>query len=269
MNAEESPIALRLELALEAARQAGAITLEYFRRDDLEVERKGDDSPVTVADRRAEEHLRRRIAEEFPGDGILGEEFPERPGMSGYRWILDPIDGTKSFIHGVPLYGTLVGLERQGEPAAGVILIPALDECVYAAIGQGAWYVRGDRPPTPAKVSDCPRLAEGLFVTSEPNTFDQAGRRDVYEGLLAAARTTRTWGDCYGYLLVATGRAEVMVDPVVNLWDAAAVLPVIEEAGGRFTDWQGRTTIYSGQCLATNPHGLDEVLAITRQQGAA
>ena len=128
MTTPAAELTPRLELALAAAREAGQITLEYFRRDDLEVERKGDDSPVTVADRRAEEHLRSRIAAAFPADAILGEELPERPGNSGFRWILDPIDGTKSFIHGVPLYGTLVGVEHGGEPVLGVIHIPALDE---------------------------------------------------------------------------------------------------------------------------------------------
>jgi fructose-1,6-bisphosphatase/inositol monophosphatase family enzyme len=128
----------RLPLALSAAREAGNITLEFFRRDDLDVERKDDDSPVTIADRRAEECLRARIAAALPDDGIFGEEFPERPGTSGFRWILDPIDGTKSFIHGVPLYGTLIGVEHEGRSVLGVIRIPALDECVYAANGRGA-----------------------------------------------------------------------------------------------------------------------------------
>ncbi|OHB71954.1 MAG: histidinol-phosphatase [Planctomycetes bacterium RBG_13_63_9] len=255
----------RLELAIEVARGAGRITLEYFRRDDLQIERKGDDSPVTVADRRAEEHLRRQITDAFPEDAIVGEEMPEKPGTSGYCWILDPIDGTKSFIHGVPLYGTLVGVVCEDEPVVGVILIPALGECVYAATGQGAWYVEADRPPRPARVSDCPTLAEGLFLTSELATFDEVGRRDVYRRLEDTARLSRVWGDCYGYLMVATGRAELMVDPVVAVWDVAAVLPVIEEAGGTFTDWQGRRTIHSGQSIATNGRILDEVLSITRE----
>ena len=265
MSSEPSDIADRLELALEAAREAGRVTLEYFRRSDLEVQRKGDDTPVTAADRRAEEHLRRRIAEAFPTDAILGEELPDRPGTSGFRWILDPIDGTKSFIHGVPLYGTLVGVEQDGQSVLGVNLIPALDECVYAATGQGAWYASGDGPPQPAHVSDCRRLGEGLFLTSEVATFDEVGRRDVYDRLQAAARLSRTWGDCYGYLMVATGRADLMVDPLMALWDAAALLPILQEAGGSFTDWQGRPTIHSGQGVACNRHLLDAVLAITRQ----
>ncbi len=250
---------------MEAARAAGRITLKYFRRDDLQVQRKGDDSPVTEADRQAEEDLRQRIAQRFPQDAILGEELPERPGSSDFRWILDPIDGTKSFIHGVPLYGTLVGVEHKGQPVAGVILIPALDECVYAAKGHGAWYVAADGPPQPARVSGCPKLSEGLFLTSEVATFDQIGRRDAYDRLQATARLSRTWGDCYGYLMVATGRAETMVDPVAAVWDLAALLPVIEEAGGTFTDWQGRRSIHSGEAIATNGRVLDEVLAVTRQ----
>ncbi|MCC6126173.1 MAG: histidinol-phosphatase [Pirellulales bacterium] len=254
------PLASRLDFAVHAARAAGDVTLQYFRRDDLAVELKADDSPVTAADRQAETELRRLIAESFPDDGILGEEMPEREGKSGYRWILDPIDGTKSFIHGVPLYGTLIGLEREGESVLGVIRIPALDECVYAANGQGAWYVRGDRPPEPARVSNCRSLKDALFVTSEVASFDITHRRRAYDRMQAAARLTRTWGDCYGYLLVATGRADVMIDPIMCVWDAAPMLPILQEAGGAFTDWKGRPTIHAGEGAATNGLLLEEVL---------
>jgi histidinol-phosphatase len=265
MPTDPSEIARRLELALGAAREAGRITLAYFRRDDLTVERKLDNSPVTAADREAEQRLRGAIGVAFPDDGIKGEEFPDKPGTSGFRWILDPIDGTKSFVHGVPLYGTLVGVEHDSESVAGVILIPALDECVYAARGQGAWYVSGGRPPLPARVSSRPKLADSLFLTSEVLSFERIGRRDAYDRLQAASRLSRTWGDCYGYMMVATGRADVMVDPLMEVWDAAAIAPVIEEAGGTFTDWQGQRTIYSGNGMATNGPLLDEVLAITRK----
>ena len=264
MNHAAEGVTSRLLLAIQAAREAGQITLEYFRRDDLEVERKGDDTPVTVADRRAEEHLRDRIAHAFPDDAVLGEEMPDRPGNSPFRWIIDPIDGTKSFIHGVPLYGTLIGVEEAGEPVLGVIRIPALDECVYAATGQGAWYVHGQKPPRPAKVSRQPSLSQGLFLTSEVATFDEVGRRDVYHRLQEIARLSRSWGDCYGYLMVATGRAELMVDPVAALWDLAPLLPILEEAGGTFTDWQGRRTVHSGQAIATNGLILEEVLQVVR-----
>jgi histidinol-phosphatase len=264
MTSHTANIAQRLALAVDAARRAGQVTLQYFRRDDLAVERKRDDSPVTIADRQAEELLRTLIAAAFPDDAILGEELPDRPGTSGYRWILDPIDGTKSFIHGVPLYGTLIGVEHEERSVLGVIRIPALDECVYAATGQGAWYMRGDRPPSPAKVSTHQPLSKGLFVTSEVASFDRTGRRGAYDRLQASARLSRSWGDCYGYMMVATGRADVMVDPVVAVWDLAALLPIIEEAGGRFTDWQGRCTIHSGEAIATNGLIHDEVLTLLR-----
>lgn len=255
----------RLELARVVAREAGAITLEYFRQDNYAVELKRDHSPVTIADRRAEEHLRRRIAEAFASDGILGEELGEQSGTSGYRWILDPIDGTKSFISGVPLYGTLIGVELEGRSVVGVIRVPALDEMVSAAVGQGAWAQRGESPLVPARVSSATRLADSLFCTSEVRNFGKTGRHAAYEQLDAACRLARTWGDCYGYLLVATGRAELMVDPQMNVWDCAALQPILEEAGGSFTDWQGNATIHAGESIATNGHVLQEVLAITRQ----
>ncbi|MCA9224546.1 MAG: histidinol phosphate phosphatase, partial [Planctomycetales bacterium] len=174
------------------------------------------------------------------------------------------IDGTKSFISGVPLYGTMVGVEVDGRAEIGVVYVPGLDEGVYAARGQGAWRFRSGQPPERAHVSNCPRLADGVFVTSQVSTFRERGAKDVYDQLEAAAYVTRTWGDCYGYLLVATGRAEVMVDPIMNVWDAAAVQPIMEEAGGSFTDWNGNATIHSGEGIGTNRLVLEEVLAITR-----
>ncbi|MBN2578916.1 MAG: histidinol-phosphatase [Pirellulales bacterium] len=265
-NPSSSDVSQRLEVALDAARRAGNVTLEYFRSDDLAVERKDDDSPVTMADRRSEETLRGRIAEAFPQDGILGEEFPEQPGSSGYRWIIDPIDGTKSFIHGVPLYGVLIGVEYKGRCVLGVIRIPALDECVYADRGGGAWYQAGNQPPRPARVSKREPLAKALFVTSEVATFDETGSRPLYDRLQAATRLTRTWGDCYGYLMVATGRADLMIDPVVKPWDAAALLPILEEAGGTLTDWNGRPDIYTGNAVATNGLIYTEVMRIMQER---
>lgn len=261
----QADVERRLEVALAAAGEAGRRTLHYFQQGNYEVQRKTDDSPVTAADREAEQILRQRIRESFPEDAILGEELGEEPGTTGFRWILDPIDGTKAFICGVPLYGTLVGVEHNRRSVLGVILIPALDECVYAARGQGAWYVRGANAPCPAHVSSCATLAEGVFLTSQVDGFHRQGAANAYLRLQTAARITRTWGDCYGYLLVATGRAEVMIDPIMNLWDAAALQPILEEAGGSLTDWQGEPTIYNGRTVATNGRVLDEVLAITRQ----
>ena len=164
----------RLELARSAAREAGKLTLEFFQRADLAVERKADQSPVTAADREAEQLMRERIAAAFPDDAILGEEFPDRRGTSGYRWILDPIDGTKSFIHGVPLYGTLIGLEHGLQSVLGVIQIPALDECVYAAAGQGAWHVRGGAAPAPARVSQTPAIGRLAVLHQRSRHFRRA-----------------------------------------------------------------------------------------------
>ncbi|TWT31679.1 histidinol-phosphatase [Blastopirellula retiformator] len=258
-------IADRLKLALELAVTAGRGTLKHFQKAGLVVDRKSDDSPVTVADREAETYIRNQLAERFPADGIIGEEFGVTEGTGDFRWIIDPIDGTKSFVAGVPLYGTLIGIEQAGQNVAGVIYIPGLDEMVYAAKGCGAWYKQGDAEPTLTRVSDAKSLADGVFVTSQVNTF---ARRDAFEAfnrLEKAAFITRTWGDCYGYLLVATGRAVAMVDPMLSVWDAAAIQPIMEEAGGAFVDWHGEPTIHSGEGIGANPHVMPEVLAICRE----
>jgi len=266
MDANEMSTAVRrrLDFAISIGRDAGQHTLKYFQQADLAVERKSDNSPVTVADREAELLMRRRITMAFPDDAVLGEEFGETPGSTGFRWILDPIDGTKSFIGGVPLYSTLIGVEFEGSSVLGLIGVPALDEMVFAALGHGAYYCRGDATPRPTRVSSRDRLAEGIFVTSQVDSFDARGACEAFLRLQRATYITRTWGDAYGYLLVATGRAEVMVDPIMNLWDAAAILPILVEAGGTFTDWQGRATTAGGEGVATNGRVLEEVLQITR-----
>ncbi len=254
----------RRDLAIAIAAEAGEITLRYFGRGNYNVERKADDSPVTIADRSSEQHLRQRIQASFPHDAILGEEFGEQPGTSGYRWILDPIDGTKSFIYGVPLYGTLIGVEYQQTSVIGVIHIPPSQETVYAAAGEEAWYVRQGAPPQPARVSTCDRLEDALFCTSEVDGFYKVGRFDTFASLSRGTKLVRTWGDCYGYLLVATGRADLMVDPRMHVWDAAALLPILVAAGGVFTDWQGQPTIYGGNGIATNPALIESVVFQTR-----
>ena len=220
---------------------------------------------MTVADRQAEQLLRERIAAAFPDDAILGEEFPDRPGTSGYRWILDPIDGTKSFIHGVPLYGTLIGLEHEIAKRAGNHR-PAGARRMFVR-GRRAGRVVRSRQPTRRCGPTFPNAARWpnrCFARARSPASARRGAAAVYDRLQAAARLSRTWGDCYGYLLVATGRAELMVDPIMSVWDAAAILPILEEAGGTFTDWQGRPTIHSGEGLATNGRVLEEALAILR-----
>lgn len=256
----------RFGTAVRLAVAAGQSTLRYFRTSGFQVERKSDASPVTIADKEAEQEIRRELALRYPNDAILGEEFGEAGGESEYRWIIDPIDGTKSFISGVPLYSTLVGVTRHGKPSIGVIYIPALNEIVIAAVGQGAWYSQGNTPWTRARVSQQSDLGEGLFVTSQVDTFDRRDARAAFDRISDAAYVTRTWGDGYGYLLVATGRAEVMVDPIVNPWDVAAVMPVIEEAGGRYTDWQGLPSIQTGNGVGSNSRVHDQVLAMLRAE---
>jgi histidinol-phosphatase len=258
----------RLNFAVEIAHDAGDVTLRYFRRDDLQIESKADKSPVTAADRAAEELLRKRIRVRFPEDGIIGEELGTHDGTSGYQWVLDPIDGTKSFIHGVPLYTTLVAVLKDDEPRLGVIHAPAAGETVYAVRGGGCWYIPDAKVEArPARVSKTARLDESLLLTSEIEGFKDHQPRDAFDvfvRLQRAVRVARTWGDGYGYLMVATGRAEVMIDPMMNLWDAAPMQTIIEEAGGHFSDWQGTPTIRAGESIATNGLVTNEVLQITR-----
>jgi len=254
----------RYDLARQFAVQAGQLTLNYFQSDRYQVERKSDRSPVTIADREAEQLLRKQIASHFPDDAIVGEEFGVQAGSSGFRWILDPIDGTKSFISGVPLYGTMIGIDFEDECQIGVVYVPGLDEGIFACVGQGCWHFRGKAPPTRAQVSSRP-LSDGVFVTSEVAGFAKRGAAQAYAELERLAYVSRTWGDCYGYMLVATGRVELMVDPQMNVWDAAAIKPILEEAGGRFTDWQGDPTIHNGEGIGCNQVVFDQVLEITRK----
>lgn len=256
-------IADRLKVAVPAALEAGRLTLTFFQQE-LEIEYKADQSPVTAADRQAEQLLRERIGAAFPDDAILGEEFGEQPGSSGFRWLLDPIDGTKSFICGVPLYGTLVAVERAGRSLLGVICFPGLDQYIYAGLGHGAWHCRGNTPPSPARVRSRHQLDGAVFLTSQRDLFAARGADDVYQALERRASITRTWGDCYGYLLVATGRADLMVDPEVSPWDTAALQPILEEAGGALTDWQGRPGFQAGEAIGCSRELLEHLLPVTR-----
>ncbi len=245
-----------LDLALSAAREAGEITLHYFQKNPV-VETKADLSPVTVADRESERLLRHRIEARFPDHGILGEEFGPVRERAAYRWMLDPIDGTLSFIHGVPFYGVMVGLECTGEPVLGVVHLPALGETIWARRGGGAWW--NDRRAT---VSDVSRLAHAALLATDLKAFAAAGLDAAHQRLRAAIKLERTWGDCYGHMLVATGRAEIMLDPVLDEWDACALLPIVEEAGGRFSDWQGARTIRGRSGISSNALLHDAVMQL-------
>ncbi|MDQ3906757.1 MAG: inositol monophosphatase family protein [Acidobacteriota bacterium] len=242
--------------AARLALEAGEITLRYFRRA-LRPERKADGSFVTAADREAERFLRSEIVKRFPDDAIIGEEEGAREGRSSRRWIIDPIDGTFSFVHGVPFYGVLVGIEIEDEPSVGVVNLPALGELVTAARGLGC-RLNGET----ARVSEVRTLDESLLLSTDFGTCARYGFGAAAEGMQRRAKARRTWGDCYGHVLVATGRAECMLDPVMNVWDCAPLLPILEEAGGTFTDWRGRRTIRGGNAVSTNGLVAGEVREI-------
>jgi histidinol-phosphatase len=245
-----------LDFAMDAAWQAGQLTLAHFQTV-LAVEWKGDNSPVTAADRGSEQLLRRLIEERFPDHAIIGEEFGETDRDSTYRWIIDPIDGTRSFVRGVPLYGVLIGLEIAGEAVLGVVHFPALREMVAAARGEGCRW-NGRR----ARVSTVESLSQALILYTDAAEFARQRRARTWERLQAATHTQRSWGDCYGHCLVATGRAEVMLDPVLSVWDAAPLLPILEEAGGTFTDWTGAPTIHGANGMSTNGRVLPALLEL-------
>lgn len=247
-----------LAFAVEIAQAAGDVTLGYFQTS-FTPETKADNTPVTIADRAAEALLRERIAARFPDHGILGEEQGATPGAGPARWILDPIDGTVSFVSGVPLYSVLVGFEWADEMLAGVIHLPALRETVWAAREKGCWW-NGRR----ARVSGVRELGRARVSTTSTKGMVAAGRDAAYARLRAGCGTERGWPDAYGYALLATGRVDVVLDPVMSIWDTAALAPVVREAGGTLTDWSGRPTHTAPEALATNGLLLEEVLRALR-----
>lgn len=216
--------------AVQIARAAGELTLRWFRHADLAVDHKGDGSPVTEADLAAETLMRNELASAFPDDAIIGEEHPDAAGTSGRTWVIDPLDGTKAFTKGVPLYSNLLALVDEHGPAIGVINLPALGETVWAGRGLGAFH-----NGTPCRVSDHASLPGAYAMTSGFGYWPP----DALEAVLASPVVLRTWGDAYGYSLVATGRAEAMIDPLANPWDVAPIAVIIPEAGGRYSTFAG------------------------------
>jgi myo-inositol-1(or 4)-monophosphatase len=235
-----------LDAAIEIARIGGEHTLKYFKKD-INIISKEDDSPVTIADRETEQVMRREIQNRFPDHGIIGEEYGQTNEESNITWVLDPIDGTKSFIHGVPFYTTLIGVLIDDEPVVGIINAPALDELCAAGIGLGAT-LNGE----PCRVSETKDLNEATFLMTEIDRFRLMGQQELFQELLDRTKLHRTWGDAYGHMMVATGRADLMYDPELNIWDAAALLPVVKESGGVFSDVNGKQTIHSGNGYSTN-----------------
>jgi histidinol phosphatase-like enzyme (inositol monophosphatase family) len=240
-----------VEMALEASQLGGAVALAHYKKhvsgERLDVEIKSDGSPVSHADRASEEAVRAFLTKHFPDDGILGEELGLTRPDAPRRWVIDPIDGTKSFLAGVPLWGSLLALVEGENVLVGAAAFPVTGEAIAAAPGTGCKVIGGR-----AGVSATADLAQALVLATDewfPEAPEVAPR---FANLAKRARLARSWGDCYGYYLVATGRAEVMTDGKLSPWDAACFLPIIEEAGGVFTDWQGKRTVFGQGVIATN-----------------
>ena len=263
MSDHTSALDSRVAPTAELARLTGDIALGHYR-SHLVVDTKADGSPVTIADRAAETAAREWVRRYFPDDGVLGEEFGEERPDARRRWIIDPIDGTKSFVRGTPLWGSLVALCEGEQVLAGAAYFPAIGELIAAAPGAGCWW-NGSR----CSVSSVAVVREATVLTTDERFRERPAFRAGWERVANAAAVSRTWGDCFGYLLVATGRAEGMLDPVMSPWDAAALQPIIEEAGGCFTDWSGLATAFGGSTVATNLALADSIRALLPDSGPA
>ncbi|MCY4035971.1 MAG: hypothetical protein OXF64_00750 [bacterium] len=251
MNEADAAASELLSEAVELAQQAGRLTLRWFADRDLSVQRKDDGSPVTDADKAAESFLREALAARFPEDAVIGEEFPQEQGTSGRTWVIDPIDGTRSFVRGVPLYATLLAMIDQQGPAIGVAAVPGLNEAVWAGRGLGCHH-NGRR----CRASSQRDLNRSYLSASGFEWWPDG----AFERVRQTGARMRTWGDGYGYVLVATGRVEAMIDPGLNLWDIAPMLTIIPESGGRITRWSGETGAGAGDWVATNGLIHDQLL---------
>ncbi len=236
-----------LKIALKTAEFAEENILKFYQ-NDVGVEWKADKTPVTIADKGTEELARKFWAKETPGFGVIGEEFGIESPDAEYQWVIDPIDGTKSFIHGVPLFGTLIGLWHKNVPIASVIRLAAMKSAVWAVNGGGAFL--DGREVRASKVS---QLSDALVLSGTVNTMEDKGFGEGFTKLRRSARLHRGWGDCYGYYLVAAGRAEIMVDPVVSMWDIAPFPLLMKEAGGKFSTIDGKTELFDANGKPTAP----------------
>lgn len=243
----------------QLAHDAGQITLGYYNKG-IQHDLKSDETPVTAADRATEEFIRGEIEKAYPTHAIVGEEYGEKAGEGNpFRWIIDPIDGTKSFMKGVPFYSVLIALEIEGVSRVGAVCFPALNEVLYAADGLGCWW-----NDTQTHVSDVSEFKQAVFVYTSWSGFRTRKRLDLFENLHRECFYGRGWGDAYGYHMVATGRAEVMLDPTVSIWDVAPFVPIFREAGGFFGSWSGEEGHTHGEGLACNAALKDKVLALIR-----
>jgi myo-inositol-1(or 4)-monophosphatase len=243
------------DFLIELAEKSGDFIRPHFARPGLAVETKSDRTPVTIADRGAEELMRRMIRERFPAHGILGEEFGPENTEAEFVWVLDPIDGTRAFAAATPLFGTLIALLHRGQPVLGAIHQPVLRQLL---IGDGAATSLNGRP---VRVRATPRLEEATLLCSDVLSPAKHQNGAAFDALARRVKQLRTWGDCYGYMLVATGWADIMCDPIMNPWDIAALIPVIRGAGGIITDWQGRDPVNARSIVAAAPGLHAQVIA--------
>jgi myo-inositol-1(or 4)-monophosphatase len=228
---------------------------KYFR-SDLNIETKSDDSPVTVADQSTEEKLREMIMKEYPDHGILGEEFGKHNETAEYQWILDPIDGTKSFVCGAVTFGTLIALMKNGVPLLGVFHQPILNE-----------FLLGDNISTQLNgmdvgIKDVDSLSEAVLLATDHLGIEEFQDLPKFENLMRKVKIYRQWGDCYGYYLVATGFAHIMIDPIMSVWDTMALIPIIKGAGGIITDYQGLDPVKGNSTVAATPNIHSQVIDI-------
>jgi histidinol-phosphatase len=255
-----------LDFTTDIAYRAGRITLGYFNAG-VRPDYKADDTPVTAADRAAEQFIRGEIEKKYPDHAILGEEFGASVSpsvspsssvvQSAFRWIIDPIDGTKSFLRGVPLYGVLIGLEIDGIIQVGAAYFPGTDEMLCAAEGLGAWW-NGRR----ARVSETGNFDRAYVCYTNERNMAKQGRGEAWKRINTAAYASRGWSDAYGYLCVATGRAEAMLDPIMNIWDCGPFPVIFREAGGYFGSWDGREGHTYDEALACNAAIKEKILEL-------
>jgi len=245
----DAELAARMELAHALADASAELIMAHFRSNRCGTQFKGDGSPVTEADRGAEAIIRDGIREHFGRDSLIGEEHGAKEGDSGYTWVIDPIDGTMSFIHGAPVFGTLIGVEHAGTPVAGIMHFPALNERAWGCLGCGAWHRIGDGDAHQVRASTTDSLADAIVCTTSFDYFRGEPWEDAYLAVAHAAKHTRGWSDCHSELLLVTGRIDAVVEPVLNPWDISAIIAILNEAGGTFTDWQGNNE----SCSANTP----------------
>jgi histidinol-phosphatase len=262
-RANEATLDAWLTFALECADAADAMALHHFRRD-LVIETKPDRSFVTQADQAIEREIRGRIAGAYPQHGLVGEEYGTEDGSAAVRWYIDPIDGTHNFMRGVPVFGTLLAVEEDGEIVVGVMSAPALGERWYARRGGGAWAVGAIGPgagvPRRIGVSRVAALADAQVLYASPVDIEAGGQTPGFRGLIRSVWRDRGFGDFWGYALVAEGAAEAAMEVGPKSWDLAAPSIIVQEAGGRMTDIHGERSIHGGSALATNGLLHDEIL---------